>query len=154
MPLSRPDGVMEETNEQVDEGVRFLVLNKSMPQSVYLSLPAIRHVFGYLVFASLHVRGQEEEAEGGPAHKRLKMGRVSAASRPEEDLPAKCLFFFHDDHPGLTYPEVVEGKVYLIRVARRKLFSNPYNEWLNAHNPSRLGTILFPSSPTSSLFFS
>lgn len=128
LPLARPDAV-DETNHST-ESVRFLALNKSMPQMVYSSDTAIRHVFGYLIVASLH--GQSESDRLGDHKRRKKDERSDVTRQPEpsqsssaEGGPANCILLVSHDHPTLSYPALVEGRVYEIRLARRKLLSNP-----------------------------
>ena len=124
LPLSHPEGALNETDDQV-EGLRFLVLNKSMPQFAYITMPAIRHMFGYLVFALLHTNRKEEDQ---PNRKRPKKDHpivIESSGSGEETGPSKCLLFFQHDHPCISYPDLVEGRVYHIRLSRQKLMSNP-----------------------------
>lgn len=121
LPLAKPDVDVDETSSV--DGVRFLVLNKSLPQLVFCSTVSVRHIFGYLVAASLHGQSQ---IDGDRPAKRPKKDRAATYTQTADDEgPANCILFFHHDHPTLSYPALVEGRVYEIRLARRELLANP-----------------------------
>lgn len=122
LPLAKVDVDIDEISSV--DGVRFLALSKSIPQMIYCSDTAIRHVFGYLIVASLH--GQSQPVESNRHGKRPRKDHHSN-STPEADSqgPANCILLVSHDHP-LSYPALTEGRVYEIRLSRRKLLSNPY----------------------------
>lgn len=134
MPLARPEQEKREEScpDEGEGSVRFLALDKSMPLSLYVNQPAIRRIFGYLVLASLH--SDVPEGSGTKLTKRhcSWTGSRSSSSQAERannpEGPAKCLLFFAHDHPSLGYPELIEGRVYVIRLSRRKLLTNPYGQ--------------------------
>lgn len=121
LPLAKLDVDIDETSSV--DGVRFLALNKSLPQMVYSSTPATRHVFGYLIVASLHGQSQWTMELDRPS-KRAKKERRSDMQTDEEG-PANCILLVDQDHPTLSYPTLVEGRVYEIRLTRRELLANP-----------------------------
>ena len=119
LPLAKPDVNIDQTSSV--DGVRFLALNKSMPQLVFCSTVSVRHVFGYLVVASLH--GQWIDGDLPPNKRPRKDGLGYTQS--DDEGPAKCILFFHHDHPTMSYPALVEGRVYEIRLAKRELLASP-----------------------------
>ncbi|XP_046457393.1 uncharacterized protein LOC124204384 isoform X3 [Daphnia pulex] len=125
LPLAKPD-VVDETNPST-ESVRFLALNKSLPQMVYSSDTAIRHVFGFLIVASLHGQSEADRLGDDPKRRKKDESVVESSQWPSsaEGGPANCILLVSQDHPTLSYPALVEGRVYEIRLARRKLLSNP-----------------------------
>ena len=157
MPLIRPEETTwpsRPMDADCQGVVRFLALNKSMPMSVYISQPAIRRAFGYLVLASIHSGaelppGEEDAMAPKPAKRRYVVcSQTEKAGDPEG--PAKCVFFFDHDHPGLGSPELIEGRVYVIRLPRWKLLTNPYAtsvsfSFLCRHFFSYSGRISLPS---------
>lgn len=121
LPLAKPDVDIDETSSV--DGVRFLALNKSLPQRVYSSATAIRHVFGYLIVASLHGQSQQTIEVDRPAKRAKK--EAPSDMQTDEEGPANCILLVGHDHPTLSYPTLVEGRVYEIRLTRRELLSNP-----------------------------
>lgn len=122
LPLAKADVDIDEISSV--NGVRFLALSKSIPQMVYSSDTAIRHVFGYLVVASLHCQSQLVEAS--PPSKRPRKNQHSdLMSETDSEGPANCILLVSHDHPTLSYAALVEGRVYEIRLAKRKLLSKP-----------------------------
>lgn len=123
LPLvSQADADIEETSSV--EMVRFLALNKSMPMKILTSTVAIRHVFGYLIVASLHGQSRAVDSDQPPMAKRAKTDRRSDM-QTDEDGPANCILLVDHNHSTLSYPTLVEGRVYEIRLSRKKLLSNP-----------------------------
>lgn len=124
LPLTPPPDLVGDGLEcsSTERSVRFLALNKSTPQLVYSSTDAIRHVFGFLIVASLH--GQSCETDR-PA-KRIKITNHRRSDIDEETTgPANCILLVSQCHTTLSYPTLVEGRVYEVRLARKELFSNP-----------------------------
>ena len=138
LPLAKPDVVDEISSSSTTESVRFLALNKSLPQMIYSSDTAIRHVFGYLIVASLHGQSTSLEADRCDRKRRKKdehsdlmrqqqqQHQLQTTSQSTEGGSANCILLVSHDHPTLSYPALMEGRVYEIRLDRRKLLSNPY----------------------------
>ena len=106
--------------------VRFLVLGKSMPQLIYSSLPSTRYIFGYLAVVSLYAQSTRHQ----PLAKRRKSDvfTSSARSATQEQAdggPTRCIFCFDQNHKSLTYPELMEGRVYQMELDSSQLMKHP-----------------------------
>lgn len=137
LPLAKSDVDVEESSSV--DGVRFLALSKSMPQMTHLTNTAIRHIFGYLVVASFHGQSPAEDPPTKRSKKEIlgqhcgrlqhhhqqQQQHLGDRTEIDEERLANCILFVDHDHPTLSYPALVEGRVYEIRLPRRKLLSNP-----------------------------
>ena len=117
-------------NPSQRNSVRFLVLDKSMPQLIYFSLPATRHVFGYLVVASLYSHSIDNDIATAdqPLTKRRKHEAFSSSAPPTQDEdggPTQCILCFDQNHKSFSYPEVMEGRVYQMELDRKLLLKLP-----------------------------
>ena len=105
----------------LDQCVNFLVLNKSMSQRISLKYPETCHVFGFLLLVSL-LRPTCSTIQDGTKHSIGQFRKNAGEMDSPEQAPESCILLF--DHSTVSYPCLIEGRVYQLHLPCEKLLSN------------------------------